>query len=230
MTYPNYNKNEYYPDIQIRNFPTLESELESYYDYFVKDEIAYNKVSPRGQYEYKIGFKEIFYYISWLYDNNPQRVIDIGAGECFWKRWFSNITSLDPGNYSSAKNADIQSEMTEAFVESHVEHFDCGMALNSLHFGRITKVGENIQQAMRLIKPNGRFLFTISTDVIQNQYPNNTNNIKNTDWRHCLELTKEMVQKLPYNILLFDVPHDRINDDFPVQGQINGTLRFILEK
>lgn len=225
MIYPNYNKNQYDPNIQIRNFPTLENELESYYDYFVKDEISFNKVSPRGQYEYKIGFKEIFYYISWLYDNNPKSVIDVGAGECFWKRWFNNITSLDPGNYDSAKNADIQSEMTDAFVESHVEHFDCGMALNSLHFGRIPKVKENIDQAMRLIKPNGRFLFTISTDVISKQYPDT-----NTDWRYWLELTKEMVKQLPYNILLFDVPHDRINDDFPVQGQLNGTLRFILEK
>lgn len=226
----NININEYNRNSEIRNFPNLEKELEAYYDLFVKDENVQNKVSPRGNYEYRIGFKEIFYYISWLYDNNPKSVIDIGAGECFWKRWFPNITSLEPGGYASGEHADLHMDFTKEFADSHIEEYDCGMAINSLHFGKITEVENNILQAMRIIKPGGRFLFTISTGMIESYYLNFTKHWKTPPVRNVVDLTKEMVVKLPYKLVLFDCPFDRLGYEFPIQGHINGTIRLILEK
>jgi hypothetical protein len=222
----NININEYNRNSEIRNFPNLEKELEAYYDLFVKDEIVQNKVSPRGQYEYKIGFKEIFYYISWLYDNNPKSVIDLGAGECFWKRWFPNITSLEPGGYASGEHADLHMDFTKEFADSHIEEYDCGMAINSLHFGKLIEVENNIVQAMQIIKPGGKFLFTLSTGMIGTYYKNDNQSTKDL----LVELTKQMIMKLPYKLVLFDCPFDRLGYEFPIQGHINGTIRFILEK
>ena len=225
----NININEYNRNHEIRNFPNLEKELEEYYELFVKDEIVQNKVSPRGHYEYKIGFKEIFYYISWLYDNNPKSVIDVGAGECFWKRWFPNITSLEPGGYASGEHADLHMDFTKEFADSHIEEYDCGMAINSLHFGKLTEVENNIVQAMRIIKPGGRFLFTLSTGMIESHYIT-SKPAKAPPPRNLVDRTKEMIVRLPYKLVLFDCPYDRLGYDFPIQGHINGTIRFILEK
>jgi SAM-dependent methyltransferase len=227
----NNNINAYHSDVEIRNFPLLEKELESYYDLFVKDEIVQNKVSPRGTYEYSIGFKEIFYYISWLYDNNPQSVLDIGSGECFWKRWFSNIITLDPGNYYSAKNADFPFEFSENFANDHFEEYDCGMAINSLHFGKLSLIEHHIHQAMRVIKPGGRFLFTLSTGMIQSFYlPKDILERNVPPEEYWVDMTKEVILKLPYKFVLFDCLFDRLGYDFPSLGHINGTIRFILEK
>lgn len=222
--------NEYNSSIEIRNFPNLEKELEEYYDLFVVDEIVQNKLSPRGQFEYSIGFKEIFYYISWLYDNNPQSVIDIGAGECFWKRWFPNITSLEPGGYASGENADFHMDFSEKFADAHVEEYDCGMAINSLHFGKLTEVENNIVQAMRIIKPGGRFLFTLSTGMIRSYYVPNLSKNEGLAEKDLVDLTKQMIMKLPYKLVLFDCAFDRLGHDFHILGHINGTIRFIFEK
>lgn len=227
----NYNVNAYHSDIQIRNFPNLESELEKYYDIFVKDELIQNKVSPRGQTEYRIGWKEIFYYISWLYDNAPKSVIDIGSGECFWKRWFQNITALDPGDYREAKNsADIICHFTKEFADEHENEYDCGMAINSLHFGKLFEVKENIIQAMRIIKPGGRFLFTLSTPMIQTHYMTTKPKEPLPPNRNYVDITKEMLVKLPYKIILFDCPFDRLGYNFGISAHLNGTIRVIFEK
>ena len=216
--------NPYFPNAEIRNFPNLEKELEQHYDYFVKDERPFKKISPRGAYELKIGFKEIYYYISWLYDNDPKKVIDLGAGECFWKRWFPNITSLEPGGYESGEHADFHMNFSEKFADDHLEEYDCGMALNSLHFGKINSVKYLVEQAMRLIKPKGRFLFTISSNVIQKQYLNKEND------EYWVNLISDMFFNMPHKVILFDCPWLREGYEFDTLGNVNGTLRFILEK
>jgi hypothetical protein len=48
--------------------------------------------------------------------------------------------------------------------------------------------------------------------------------------RNLVDLTKEMIVRLPYKLVLFDCPYDRLGYEFPIQGHINGTIRFILEK
>jgi hypothetical protein len=47
---------------------------------------------------------------------------------------------------------------------------------------------------------------------------------------YWVDMTKEVILKLPYKFVLFDCLFDRLGYDFPSLGHINGTIRFILEK
>ena len=92
--------NSYRPDTKFKNFPTLDEEINDYYDLLydtVPDE-NYNLMTPRYQLEHgiKTGLRDVFYYIDCLYDNDPTSIIDVGCGECIWKNWFPNIIGFDP--------------------------------------------------------------------------------------------------------------------------------------
>lgn len=220
----NYNINEYHPDVEIRNFPALEKELEKYYDVFIKTEKIHH-FTPRGRLEFRIAHKEIFYYISWLYDDNPQNVIDIGSGEGVFRKWFPNIIHLQPGKNIFVKdNIDIDTSFNKDFVNDSLRKYDAGMALNSLHFGNIKILEENIHDAMKIIKLNSRFLFTINLDMIFTNY--GYNEMKPME---CLELLKSTIYNLPYKKILFDCPYDRDKKYDMGMNQYNGSIRVILE-
>ena len=120
-------------------------------------------------------------------------------------------------------------DFSEKFADAHVEEYDCGMAINSLHFGKLTEVENNIVQAMRIIKPGGRFLFTLSTGMIESHYIT-SKLAKAPPPRNLVDLTKEMIVRLPYKLVLFDCAFDRLGYDFHILGHINGTIRFVFEK
>ena len=92
--------NPYYPNAPLKNFSDLDEKLNYYYDYISDyDPIPPNwpsGVTPRAKMgDFRATSRDIFYYISWLYDNNPESVIDYGCGECHWKKWFPNIFGVD---------------------------------------------------------------------------------------------------------------------------------------
>jgi hypothetical protein len=229
--------NPYTPDVELRNFPFLEQQLINHYDFYVREEsggfhsnlkrvgsqINNFTLTPRALFEYKVGFKPIFYYISWLYDNNPKNVIDIGAGEAIFKKWFPNLISLDPWVVTKAYNNthDYICMFDAEFAKNHVEEFDCGMALNSLHFGGLITVIKNIHLAMSIIKPGGRFLFTLNLGVIYPAFKRSVNALP------IIEDFYNELLKYSYKIILLDVP--AVRNSF-AYSEVNGDIRFILEK
>lgn len=221
-----YNLNEYYPESEIRNFPFLEQKLEDYYDFFIKDDENISEITPRGFHDYRVAFKEIYYYISWLYDNNPKSVIDVGAGNDLFKKWFPNIVSMD---IHKTLNYDYNNWLDHDFCVSHSEQFDCGMALNSLHFGTLEQIIKNINNAMSIIKENGRFLFTLNiTHVTKDSYSPNALRLKDDDIQVILQSLVVKIKKLPYKLILMDIP--TFTKAKRTLSHINGDIRFILEK
>jgi hypothetical protein len=207
--------NPYYSGVPIKNFGELDEKLNQYYDY-----ISDFDPRPRGwpinvttraqQGDFRSTARDIFYYISWLYDNNPESVIDFGCGECFWKKWFPNIFGVDIIKYPYSK-MDLVIEPAQ-FIAENQNKFNCGMALNSIHFGNLEKVTDNIHKCMTLIKSNGRFLFTINVTMIEGIQTTIINDLYSS------------IKNMPYNILLLDIPEQ------VAHHHINGTIRFILEK
>lgn len=225
--------NPYYPNVPLRNFDALDEQLNKYYDY-----IADYDATPPGPHTARAKFgdfrttsRDIFYYISMLYDNNPNSVIDFGCGECFWKKWFPNIYGVDIKEWYGSK-ADLIVPLIElnSFLEGNKETFDCGMAINSIHFGTFSIVENNIHKCMSLIKKDGRFLFTINLRMV---YQHMTGIFDNSKVDIGIEIDKyrydcyTMIQKTGYNIVMLDIPKLAQSNGI---NAINGDIRFILEK
>lgn len=222
--------NEYTSDKQIKNFPELENKIKEYYDLVISD-LSNPIMTPRGIFEHRIAFKDIFYYIDFLYENNPQSVIDVGCGDNLFKKWFPNITGADVKNWTTFVEPDII--IDENFYRINKEKFDCGLALNSYHFHGFSNSLRNIENAMELIKTNGRFLFTINYEAFpnfRNGYDEKKSQTSDLLKRYLSydEKIYDYFESSKYKIILFDPIVTRgyeIN-----QNYINGNTRFILEK
>lgn len=218
--------NPYTTDITLKNFPMLYGKISKHYDllYDTIPDADYQNTTTRFRLECgkKIGFRDIFYYINLLYDNKPASIIDVGCGECVWKQWFPDIIGFDP-EPSKWSKADFVDVFDEAFSVGHIKNYDCGMALNSIHFIDWVDIFNQITLAMNIVKD--RFLFTFNFGVITNK--------PDVPLPELILLFDEIIKSLNYKIILLDYPYLRSTPDIADStyhwGHINGHVRFILE-
>lgn len=204
--------NCYSPGIEFRNFPELSNKMKNYYD-IIEDYSLSENISPRYVFEFgkKIAFRNIFYYIDMLYDNQPNTLIDVGCGECVFKRWFPNIIGFDP-NINSFSQQDFVDIFDQDFSRSHTKFYDVGMAINSIHFIPWNQIPDQINLAMNIVKD--RFLFTFNFDRLQDKP-----NLNNQD---LTRLLFDIIENLPYDLVMFDFV------DKSHWFYSNGTVQFIL--
>jgi hypothetical protein len=221
--------NPYYSGVIPKNFPKIYDDIAKYYDRLFDMTVSDYAMgdygtTPRFNFEenIRVTLKDIYYYIDFLYDNGPSTIIDVGCGECIWKKWYPNIIGFDPkpSKYSAADFIDY---FDEEFSKNHTKHWDCGMALNSIHFIPWDKVPDQINAAMNMV--NDRFLFTFNFAMIH-QTPS-------SDRMVVIKLFDDIIKSLDYNIILIDYPDlnptaSEKNIEFSWDG-INGDVRFILE-
>ena len=211
----------YTPGTPFKNFPDLAARLATHYDQ-LHDTTEDFDITPRYLYEsgLKIGFRDIYYYIDQLYDNQPTSVVDVGCGECIWKNWFPNIVGFDP-NTNEFSNQDFVDFFDEDFSKGHAKNWDCGMALNSIHFINWNSIPNQIDLAMNIVKD--QFLFTFNFNMFSNK--------PNLPMEQLIPLFDHMLTSSAYNIKLLDypllrgIPLAKINN----WSYINGHVRFILQ-
>jgi hypothetical protein len=180
------------------------------------------EISPRYVTEtgLKIGYRDIFYYIDYLYNNQPTSVIDVGCGECIWKNWFPNIIGFNPVTNEFSKQ-DFIDIFDEDFSKGHTKNWDSGMALNSIHFVPWNNVARQIELAMNIVRD--QFLFTFNFKMIQYK--------PNLPMDELILAFDNLLESLPYKIVLLDYPIQRgiLEKKVDHWSHINGHVRFILQ-
>lgn len=214
--------NPHTSNITLKNFPHLYEDISKHYDllYDTVPDQDYIDTTPRFKLEHggKMGFRDIFYYINLLYDNNPGSVVDIGCGECIWKTWFPNIIGFDP-TPSKWSRADFVDTFDEDFSNGHNKNYDCGLALNSIHFIDWSDITKQIELAMNIVRD--RFLFTFNFGVFTNK--------PDVPLPELILLFDDILNSVGYKIILLDYPYLRNIPNVADWGHINGHVRFILE-
>ena len=212
--------NPYFPNIPLKNFPNLNEDILKNYDR-VYDTVVDFEISPRYFYEsgLKIGFRDIFYCIDQLYNNQPSSIIDVGCGECIWKRWFPNIVGFDP-NTNEFSAQDFVDFFDQDFSAGHTQMYDCGMALNSLHFTDWKDIPTQIDLAMNIVKD--QFVFTFNFNAIKN--------IPKKPLPELILLFDDVLKQSNYDIKLLDYPLLRGVSELSLSNwcHVNGHVRFIL--
>jgi hypothetical protein len=213
--------NPYSPSKIFTNFADLDARLQQHYDR-VFDTVVDYEISPRYFYEsgLKIGFRDVFYYIDQLYNTNPSCVIDVGCGECTWKKWFPNIIGFDP-NHNEFSQQDFVDFFDLDFSKGHTNWYDSGMALNSLHFVPWDYLPKQIELAMNIVKKH--FLFTFNFNMIKNVPAHSSH-------ENLIPKFDQLLQSLDYDIVLLDYPCLRgiPNNKLSHWAHTNGHVRFIL--
>ena len=152
--------NYYTPGKPFTNFPDLDTRIKQHYDRLFDTVVDFD-ITPRYFYEtgLKIGFRDVFYYIDQLYSNQSDSIIDVGCGECIWKKWFPNIIGFDP-KPNEFTQQDFVDYFDADFSAGHTKYYDSGMALNSLHYIEWQDISKQIDLAMNIVKKH--FLFTFN--------------------------------------------------------------------
>lgn len=212
--------NPYYPGVAFSNFHNLDTDMSAHYNR-VFDTVVDYEITPRYLYEsgLKIGFRDVFYYIDYLYNTKPTSVIDVGCGECIWKKWFPNIIGFDP-NSNEFSQQDFVDYFDEDFSNGHAQWYDSGMALNSLHFINWNYIPTQLNLAMNIVKK--QFLFTFNFNAIANKPTN--------DRKALISEFTRILESLDYDIILLDYPYLRGTslNSLSNWSCINGDVRFIL--
>jgi hypothetical protein len=148
-------------------------------------------------------------------------VIDVGCGECIWKKYFPNIIGFDRNQINEFSMQDFVDYFGRDFSQNHTQQYDCGMALNSLHFINWNDVPNQIDLAMNIVKD--RFLFTFNFNKFLNK--------PNVPMIKLISLFDDFINASNYNIILLDYPVLRDIAEKKINNweHINGTVRFILE-
>ncbi len=229
--------NPYDKSSKFTNFLDLDEKISKYYD-IIHDHGSeinslYKLISPRYIYEsgLKVSFRDIFYYIDLLYNNDPKTIIDVGCGECIFKNWFPNIIGFDP-EPSKFSSADFVDYFDEDFVKGHKNLYNGAMAINSIHFVPWTQLKDQIELAMELVKKNSRFLFTFNFGILDD-WSGPDCRIAKGSMDDKFEYFSNMLDSMTYKKILVESPYLKgmsLEDLKIYSAFLNGTVRIILEK
>lgn len=100
-----------------------------------------------------------FYYLEYLTAINPSVIADIGCGHNWFKRYIPNIVGYD--NFH--KNADVQENFDDAFIEKHQNEFDAAFSINALHFIPLDQLSTTLLKFREILKPGGRAYLTFNS-------------------------------------------------------------------
>jgi len=204
----------YYPKAPFECFTDLDEKLSKHFDHVYETSFPYT-VSPRFFYQsgMKFTLRDTYWYIDKLYKSNPSAIIDVGCGECEWKRWFPNITGVDIST-NPWTMADIIAEVNDNFYKEHQGRYDCGMSLNSLFFcglGDWNLITKQIHSMMGLVKDQFLFSTSIGPTVVKNlptelQLSSNFNLLMRT--------VVDIISTQGYELVLLDLPSHRDGDNW----------------
>ena len=187
-------------------------EMQKHYDIMLDEKLDMH--IPRIWYDKRVMFKDIVYYIDILYENNPGKVADIGAGANIWVDWFPNIIAFEPDARNHYTNLpDYTTKFDYNFVTQHINNFDCALAINSLHYTSFDKVKNTIKLALNIVED--RFLFTFNLRMLCKR--------SNIEYDYQMALYKLLILLPKDNIVMLDW-----TDDEEI-GPINGHVRIIYE-
>lgn len=167
---------------EYRNFEEADTEVYVYMPHLVN----YFSKSWKGKLD---NYKYSGYAIL---DKIPKdaTVLDIGCGDNYFKKYFSNLTGIDPSN----KNADIKVSLEEFETD---QKYNVLLCLGSLNFGTQEEVFNQCVLATKLLKPGGTIYWRCNPG--RHDHPHKgQEEINFFNW--SFELHKEWAQKLGYKL------------------------------
>jgi len=183
--------------------------------------------TPRELYFYPRFTVNSLYYIDFLAELNPDKIVDIGCGMNIHKEFYPNIIGID---YEHPK-ADIIEKYDDDFVERHEEEYECAMSIGAIMFESFATIEHRMRQFIRIIKHGGRGFVTINVARSLGHYTTkqdlfNLLGKERPSTKEISDYCDQIVENLPgVKLLVVDnVIEERYNDF------MDGNLRIVFER
>lgn len=218
---------------QTELYKTLEKDFEhlswkKHYKQFLVPNIQQNLFrvgeTPRHSW-YRNGVFSLtpFYYMSYLLENNPQSIYDLGCGTNIYKKYIPNIIGIDPDDRFKA--VDIYRKVNQNFVQEHQSAFESVFSINALHFRPFEEVRMIVDEFISMVKPGGRGFLAINAARMLEQ--SDRREIKNKPLMYGKEIEREvrlLLSDLECDLIVFDV------DMYYIDDGMDGNIRIVFER
>lgn len=184
--------------------------------------------SPRELELYPYFCAESLWYINFLLETNPSKVIDMGCGGNVFKWLLGELYDVEVIGYDPEHvNADFEGKFDSTFIAENKNNISAFIATNSLHFIPVTRIADRVLEVYDVLAKGGRAYITLNVDVVTNHTPH-AELIRIFGSLHCSqkEIRKHIIDecmKLNLNYLVADV-YD-VNEN-----GIDGNIRLVFER
>ncbi len=123
----------------------------------------YMNMNPRKSLIYQYFTIDTFYYLDMIFDNEDYDYYDIGCGDNFFKKIYSdkfNVIGIDTND-----DADLHCTFEE-FLSKNRNKVDRAFAINSLHFVPFERIKDRIIEYISMFKKDGKGLITFNIGMM----------------------------------------------------------------
>ena len=194
---------------------------------YIWDEILHNRSTPRESAITTVFPCASFWYLNYLTDIRPDKIVDLGCGVNFFKNIIPNIIGVDPDN----PYADIIDTYNGEYLHKHANTFQALFSIDALHFRPITEFVDIVQNFYSMLKKEGRGYLSLNSarligctekTVLQEIFGNEKPSPKEIeDYIDCQIKTKLInIDFIVTDLLICD-----IEDEF-----MDGNIRLVMQK
>jgi hypothetical protein len=171
------------------------------------------------------------YYLDFLLEKNPNKIIDVGCGANIFKRLIPRIHGIDP--IPNNPYADELGSFDSEFSQAHKDEYESVFAINSVHFVSFIDFEKRLLEFINIVKPGGRGVITFNvtrmleyTSFTQRQELFNTHLI---DPQMLTDYVNNKINRIKQNTTTkFLVVDLFINEE--LDEIMNGNVRLVFEK
>jgi len=171
------------------------------------------------------------YYLDFLLEKNPNKIIDVGCGANLFKRIIPRIHGIDPA--LNNPYADEVGSFDSEFSQNHKDEYESVFAINSMQFISLIDFEKRILEFINIVKPGGRGFITFNiarmlecTSFEQRQ---KLFNIQTIDPQIITDYVNSKINRIKQNtttkFLVVDLFIDKEIDEC-----MNGNVRLVFEK
>jgi hypothetical protein len=163
-----------------------------------------------------------FYYLSWLLEQNPKEIYDLGCGCNIFKKYIPTVIGIggEPPD-SELFFADIHDFVDDGFIQGHQEFFESVFSICALHFIPLSQLRQRILDFYSMIAPNGRGWLSLN---LQRMIEHETSKIQNFTLVQLEEYIRTEIYNTSIDFLVVDIDFDVIDES------MNGNIRLVMSK
>ena len=194
--------------------------------------VAPENSTPRKDYIARKFSMVPVWYLQFLVDASPSRIVDIGCGSNFFKPVIAKlygipVHGIDPD--STNKDADEINYFDSDFSKGHTDAYESVFSIDALHFVPLTGLTTVIKDFYNIVAPGGcGFLALNSARMIERTEHNwllhNFNSIDPAPLQ-IQEYVRSQLSTLDIDFLVIDLLIDKVRDEY-----MDGNIRMVFKK
>lgn len=217
--------------IVMSNFESnIKKKFSKWIDYDYNKVYDYYKGSDRTDTPRQLAMLSIipcasFYYLNYLTEINPDRIIDIGCGMNFFKDIIPGVFGID----KDGSEIDSEGVFDDNFSAKFENQFASAFSIDALHFIPITEFYNQVMRFVNVIQPGGRGYIALNSarmiDMSSIETLLETFNTREPTKEQITSYIDKEIRRLSINWLVVDNLIIDAPDEF-----LDGNIRLVFKK